>query len=64
VVRRAAAVLAGIVVLIVIAASVEFERALVIWLLFAIFVMLWPSWPPRTAGERRAEAWPFLPTDR
>ncbi|HEY7061268.1 MAG TPA: hypothetical protein VII06_07305 [Chloroflexota bacterium] len=62
--RRAAAVVVGILILAVVAASVEFNRALLVWLLFAVFLFLWPSWPQRTAGEQRAEAWPFLPSDR
>ena len=62
--RRVAAVVVGALVLAVVAASVDFERALMVWLLFALFLFLWPSWPQRTAGEQRAEAWPFPVVDR
>jgi hypothetical protein len=62
--RRAAAVVVGVLIMAVVASWVDFERAILVWLLFAIFLFLWPNWPPRTAGEQRAEAWPFLPGDR
>jgi len=62
--RRAAAVVVGTLILAVVAASVDFERALMVWLLFALFLFLWPSWPQRTAAEQRAEAWPLPMVDR
>jgi hypothetical protein len=63
-VRRLAAVLVGVLLLTVVAASVDFERAMMVLLLFALFLFLWPSWPQRTAGEQRAAEWPFAPNDR
>jgi hypothetical protein len=57
-------VLVGALIVAVVASWVDFERALLVWLLFAIFLFLWPSWPQRTVGEQRVEAWPFLPDNR
>jgi hypothetical protein len=61
VVRRAAAVVLGLVLLALVAAWLDLARALIVWLLFSAFVLLWPNWPPRTAGEERAQSWPFEP---
>ncbi|HEY7062965.1 MAG TPA: hypothetical protein VII06_15920 [Chloroflexota bacterium] len=59
--RRTAAVVVGLALLLLASLWLDLGRALVIWLLFSAFVVLWPNWPPRTAGEERASAWPFEP---
>ncbi len=59
--RRAAAIVVGLLLLACASWWLEAPRALAIWLLFSVFVVLWPNWPPRTAGEERAQAWPFEP---
>ena len=59
--RRVAAVLVGLLLLGCASWWLDGLRAVVIWVLFSLFVVLWPNWPPRTAGEERAQAWPFEP---
>ena len=62
--RRIAAVLVGALTLTVIASMLDFEQAIIVWLLFAIFLALWPSWPEPTAGEKRVQAWPYWSADQ
>lgn len=58
--RRIAAVLVGVALLALAAWWVDsLVAALVLWVLFSLFVLLWPNWPPLTAAEERAQAWPF-----
>jgi len=59
--RRYAAVAVGLILLALVGLWLDLGRALAIWALFSAFVLLWPNWPPRTAGEERAQAWPFEP---
>jgi hypothetical protein len=59
--RRAAAVVLGLLLLGCASWWLDGVRAVVIWVLFSAFVLIWPNWPPRTAGEERAQAWPFEP---
>jgi hypothetical protein len=59
--RRVAAVAAGLLLLGFTAWWLEWQQAVVVWLLFSAFVLLWPNWPPMTAAEERAQAWPFEP---
>jgi hypothetical protein len=59
--RRYAAVVAGLLLLTLAGLWLDLLHAIVIWALFSVFVLLWPNWPPRTAGEERAQAWPFEP---
>ena len=59
--RRVAAVIVGLLLLGCASWWLDGLRAVAIWVLFSLFVVLWPNWPPRTAGEERAQAWPFEP---
>ncbi|HZS02559.1 MAG TPA: hypothetical protein VFE37_27845 [Chloroflexota bacterium] len=59
--RRAAALVVGLVLLALAAYWLELVQALVLWVLFSVFVLLWPNFPPTTSGEERAQAWPFEP---
>jgi len=59
--RRVAAVVAALLLLGFTAWWLEWQQALVVWVLFSAFVLLWPSWPPPTVAEERAQAWPFEP---
>jgi len=62
--RRVAAILVGVLTIKVVAVWLDFDHAIMVWLLFAIFVALWPSWPQPTAGEKRAQAWPYWSADQ
>ena len=57
--RRYAAVALALVLLALAGLWLDLGHAIVVWALFSGFVLLWPNWPPRTAGEERAQAWPF-----
>ncbi|HLH22723.1 MAG TPA: hypothetical protein VK066_09380 [Chloroflexota bacterium] len=59
--RRYVAVIVGLLLLALAGLWLDLFHALVIWALFSVFVLLWPNWPPRTAGEERAHAWPYEP---
>jgi hypothetical protein len=59
--RRLAAVAVAIILLGLIATWLDAPRALLVWMLLSLFVVLWPNWPPPTPGEERARAWPFEP---
>jgi hypothetical protein len=59
--RRYAAVGVGLILLVLVGLWLDLLHAVIIWALFSVFVLLWPNWPPRTAGEERAQAWPFEP---
>jgi hypothetical protein len=59
--RRVAAVVVGLLLLALTAYWLELMQALVLWVLFSVFVVLWPNFPPTTSGEERAQAWPFEP---
>ncbi|HLI26944.1 MAG TPA: hypothetical protein VKZ60_07745 [Chloroflexota bacterium] len=57
--RRTAAVVVGLLCLVVAAYWLDWPQALALWVLFSAFVLLWPAYPPLTSGEERARAWPF-----
>ncbi len=59
--RRGTAVVVGLVLLALAGYWLDLPRALAIWVLFSLFVLLWPNFPPTTVGEERAQAWPFEP---
>ena len=60
-VQRVAAVVMALLLLALAAWWLDWQQALIIWLLFSLFVVLWPNFPPATAAEERAQAWPFEP---
>jgi hypothetical protein len=59
--RAVVAIVVGLLLLALATWQVGLLEALAIWVLFSAFVLLWPSWPPPTVGEERAQAWPFEP---
>ena len=59
--RRIAAVAVGLILLGLTSWWLDLGRALAVWVLFSLFLALWPDWPPATAAEERVQAWPFEP---
>jgi hypothetical protein len=59
--RGIVAIVVALVLLGLVSAWLDWREALIVWLLFSIFVVLWPNWPPLTAAEERVRAWPFEP---